>query len=254
MSKLIDKMSQKGFKGWETVHRTGLGEAESDEMLFVYTMLSPLLGMLFPFLDKLEEAVFLDNLPLEERHKIMEYYKDCLKRHLYATGPDKLLLEKSALIAGRLNSIAQFFPDMRIVHLIRHPYQSVPSLINMFVIPLRRLAPQIKRDSRAISKIIKMIFEYYNCLLDFKKKFPREQFIEVRYEDLVADPQKTITFIYQKLNIELSKELESALEYERKKALHYKSRHSYSLEDFGLTKKKVYDELKNFFEEYGFEY
>jgi hypothetical protein len=252
--KLLNLMSRKGFRGWETVHKTGPQEAESDEMLFVYAMLSPLLGMLFPFLDKIHEAQFPDTLPAAHRDKLMKYYKDCLKRHLYATGPDKILLEKAALIAGRLQSIAEVLPDMRIIHLVRHPYQSVPSLISMFYIPLKSLAPQVKGDSRAIMEITRMIFAYYQSLLSFKRNFPKEQFYEVRYEELVADPRGTIERIYEKFQLDMSKEFETALNQETEKARLYKSSHTYMFEEYGLTKEQIYRELKDVFEEYGFEY
>ena len=183
----------------------------------------------------------------------MEYYRDSLKRHLYATGSDKILLEKVALIAGRLRSILEVIPDMRIVHLIRHPYQSVPSLMNMFSVPLRSLAPQVKHDTRAIQGVARMIFEYYQYLLELKKKLPENQFIEVRYEDLVKDPEGTVEWIYHKLGIEMSREYRALLMAEAEKARHYISKHKYSLEEYGLTEEKVYEELKAVFEEYGFE-
>jgi hypothetical protein len=180
-TRMLNMVSSKGFKGWATIHKTGPGEAESDEMLFVYSMLSPLLGLLFPFMDELREAKFVDSLPAKERQKLMAYYEDCLKRHLYATGQDKILLEKVALIAGRLRSVFELFPDMRIIHLLRHPYQSVPSLMNMFNVPLSCLAPQVKQNPQAIREVADMIFQYYQHLLDLKRHLPETQLIEVRY-------------------------------------------------------------------------
>jgi hypothetical protein len=242
LRKVLNMMSRRGFKGWETIHKTGPHEAESDEMLFVYAMLSPLLGLLFPFLDSLDEAKFVDRLPAESRRKLMEYYKDSLKRHLYATGSDKILLEKVALIAGRLNSILEVIPDMRIVHLIRHPYESIPSLINMFYVPLKSLAPQVKHDSQPILEVTRMIFEYYTYLFELKKKLPETQFIEVRYEDLAQDPEGTVELIYRKLNIAMSWEYRDVLRAEAEKARHYKSQHKYSLEEYGLTRENVYED------------
>ncbi|MFP3869746.1 MAG: sulfotransferase family protein [Syntrophobacteria bacterium] len=251
-ARALNRISRRGFRGWETIHKTGPQKAESDEMLFVYAMLSPLLGLLLPFLGELEQATFVDKLPAAKRSKLMEYYRDCLQRHMFATGPDKTLLQKVALIAGRLGSILEVFPDMRIVHLIRHPYESVPSLISMFCAPWRTLAPQVKQDSQASRGVAKMIFAYYRYVLQLKRSLPENQFIEVRYQDLVRDPKGTVAWIYEKLNLEMADEYRKALEDESETARHYKSRHTYSLEDFGLTREMVYEELHEVFEEYDF--
>jgi hypothetical protein len=252
-ARLLNAASQRGFQGWSAIHKTGPKDAESDEMFFMYAMLSPLLALLFPFLDQLEEVRFVDRLPAESKRKLMTYYKDCLKRHLYANGPDKILLEKVALIAGRLGSILELFPDMRIIYLVRHPYESIPSLISMFRIPWKSLAPQALKDNAATEGVAQMIFDYYRYILRLKNSLPSGQFVEVRYTDLVTDPRSCIEGIYRDLGLEVSDEFRQVLIAETEIARQYKSRHRYSLEEFGLSKERVYQELQEVFEEYGFE-
>jgi hypothetical protein len=249
----IGRVSDKGFEGWQYVHKTGPQEAESDEMLFVYTMLSPLLCLLFPYFNDLPYACMVDKLPRRERDKIMRYYVDCLKRHIYATGPHKILLEKVALIAGRLGSILEVLPDMRLVHLVRHPYQSIPSLISMFAIPWATLAPRALENRQAYRQLAEMIFDYYRYLYKIKQQLPPQQLLELRYEDLVANPQKAVERIYAHFDLPLGQRHREFLQQASRRAKSYKSRHSYTLEQFGLSREKVYDELKEVFEAYGFE-
>ena len=252
-ARTLRALSGKGFRGWADIHRTGLDEAESDEMLFVYAMLSPLVGLLFPFFDELDELKYVDTLPRTDRLKLMGYYRDCLQRHLYATGPDGILLEKVALIAGRLESILEVLPDMRIIHLVRHPYESIPSLISMFSVPWTFFSPRIKKDSEESRAVAKVIFDYYRRILHVKRRLPTHQFMEVRYENLVADPQGTVERIYRELGLEMGDEYRAVLAEETEKARQYKSKHAYALEEYGLTKQMVYEELKEVFEEYGFD-
>lgn len=251
-AKLLNGISKKGFKGWETIHQTGPNKAESDEMFFVYAMLSPLLGLLFPYLKDLEEAVFVDLMPYKERQRLMSYYRDCLQRHMYATGPDKILLQKVALIAGRLHSICELLPDIHIVHLVRHPYESIPSLVSMFDAAWKALDPDARKDARANRELADLTCRYYLYLYEFKKNLPENQFIEVCYEDMVSDPRNTICRIYRAFGMELSRGYEKVLEKETLKARQYKSEHHYSLESFGLNKDTIYRDLRTIFEVYGF--
>jgi hypothetical protein len=250
--KVLQTLSGKGFQGWSTIHKTGPEDAESDEMLFVYAMLSPLVGLLFPFFDELDELNYVDSLPRTDRLKLMGYYRDCLQRHMYATGADRILLEKVALIAGRLESILEVLPDMRIIHLVRHPYESIPSLISMFYVPWKFFSPRLERDSKECRAVATMIFQYYKRILRVKRRLPRNQFMEVRYENLVADPRETVEGIYRELGLEMGDEYRAVLAEEAERAHQYKSQHTYTLEEYGLTKQMVYDELKEVFEEYGF--
>ena len=251
-SRAMNWVSGKGFRGWESIHQTGPAAAESDEMLFMYAMLSPLLGLMFPFFRELDVAMFVDHLPEKNKRKLMVYYRDCLQRHLYATGPERILLQKVALIAGRIQTIYETFPDMRIVHLVRHPYESIPSLVSMFQVPWKSLAPQALTDTRRSRELAQIIYAYYRSLLVMKQRLPDSQFIEVRYEDLVADPKRTVERIYQEYGLELSLKFNDSLDKEVERAKAYQSRHAYSLDDCGLTRDEVREALADVFEAYGF--
>ncbi len=252
-ARVIYQLSDRGLKGWKDIHKTSLKEAESDEMLFVYTLLSPLMALLFPYFETMPYALFVDRLPAAKRERLMAYYLSCLKRHLYATGPDKILLEKVALIAGRLQSILQTLPDMRLVHLIRHPYQSIPSLISMFAIPWKTMAPKAAKRAETFHALAEMIFDYYRHILEIKKILPAEQFLEIYYDDLVANPRLAVEQIYTHFKLPLDVMYCRFLAEASEQAGIYKSKHHYSLEEFGLNKQQVYTELKEVFDAYDFE-
>ena len=122
----------------------------------------------------------------------------------------------------------------------------------MFDAAWKALAPHARKDARANRELTDLICRYYSYLYEFKKILPENQFIEVRYEDLVSDPHGTICGIYQALGMELSHGYEEILEKETSKARQYKSRHHYSLESFGLDKDTIYRNLRTIFEAYGF--
>jgi hypothetical protein len=250
----LQAVADRGLSGWNNIHKTGPAKAESHEMLFVFAFSSPLVTLLFPYFDELEEAIYADRLPPKARERLKRYFVDCLRRHIYATGPDKVLLEKVALIAGRLELVLEALPDARFVQLVRHPYQSVPSLVSMFRAPWPALAPECAaKDGEATQGVAQMIFTYYRTILRLRANIPDERYMELRYEDLVADPKAAVERVYEKFGLTMTDEMSRALEEEREKARAYRSTHAYSLEEYGLTKEQVRRELADVFEEYGFQ-
>lgn len=251
-SRLLNVISNRSFRGWDAIHKTGPDKAESDEMFFMYAMLSPLLGLLFPFFRELHGAMFVDRLPERSRQKLMAYYKSCLQRHLYATGPDKILLQKVALIAGRLGTIRELLPDLRVVHLVRHPHESIPSLISMFDVTWRALAPEARQGERAARELADLICSYYLYLHQLEQEFPPGQFVRIPYEELVADPYLTVQQIYRNFDLQASPEFNRLLRAETQKARTYKSEHHYSLEAYGVSEELISQRLQPLWDEYGF--
>ena len=46
----------------------------------------------------------------------MRYYRSCLQRQLYASGPDKTLLSKATQSSGAVESLLEAFPDAKVHH------------------------------------------------------------------------------------------------------------------------------------------
>ena len=260
LGRLVNKASDAGLGGWEKMHATGPTKAESDEMLFMYACCSPLLTLMFPYFGELKTALFADSLPPAEREKLKAYFVDCLKRHVYATrdesGQPKILLEKVAMIAGRLELVLEALPDARVIHLVRDPERSVPSLLSMHTAPWPALAPQhAAPGSQARRDFKAMVYAYYLKILHVKKAHEAQgkPMLEVRYEDLVADPKAAAERVYAFCGLDVPPNVAVYLDFERDKARAYVSKHDYGLEDYGLTREELAGELKEFYDEYGYE-
>jgi hypothetical protein len=250
--RIIERINHEAFDLWTGIHETRLEKAEEDEQLFLYTMLSPSILMFFPFPDELDRASFVDNLPAGLRGKLMAYYKDCIRRFLFTYGKDKTLLAKNVLIQGRLRSIRETFPDMRIIHIVRHPYETIPSFISMYGAYWDMHSPGLKESSPASLGLARLLCRYYRCSLRVREELPADRFIEIRYEELIADPESTVERIYQRLNLPMSGQYRDVLEAETARATAHCSGHKYTLEQFGLTKEMIYNELQDVFAAYGF--
>lgn len=252
LARSVAWVGRTAFRGWEGIHKTRLEEAEEDEQLFIYALLSPVLALLFPFFDPLDAAAHVDDQPERVRQRLMAYYRDCLKRHLYATGPDKTLLTKNTTMTGRLQSTLDAFPDARIVHVVRHPYDAIPSFLSMYEPPWTTFVPQTQQDRRAHRRLAALYCQYYRDRLALRDQLPADRYVEVRYEELTAHPQATVERIYEAFDLPMSTAFSRTLREEAEKARQYSSSHDYSLADYGLSRAWIDEQLGDAVDAYGF--
>ena len=94
--------------------------------------------------------------------------------------------------------------------------------------------------------------DYYKYFDSFKEKIAPKNLAIVKYDELVANPKQTIETVYEQFDMDINAEYAKKLVAVSQKQKKYKSTHSYSLEDYGMTEQQVYDELEPIFEKYGF--
>jgi hypothetical protein len=209
--------------------------------------------LLFPYVDQLPEAGFLDRAPEKARHRFMRYFISCIRRHLYATGPEKTPLMKSTSHAGRIDSLLATFPDARWVHLVRHPDDCIPSHVSVFYPAWNAHSPDIAKDSPESRAYAQLAVDWYRNMYDNRQKFDDERYICVRYDDLVADSTGTMTRVYEHFGMTMSDAYRARLEEAAKLARGYESRHGYTLEEFGMSKAWIRERLGDVLDSYGFD-
>lgn len=249
----VDWINGKFFSGWEGIHKLGIDEAEEDEMTFVFGLYSPTVSLAFPFAEQQRDLSRLDDLPEAERQAFMDFYEDTLKRHLYASGQGRTFINKNVFFMPRVRAMYERFPDARFIYMVRHPYQALPSFLDMFHQKWVTHSPQVACDSPESRALAELAFDYYRYAMECQRDLPEENFLVVRYEDLVADPKATVERVYREFGWEISPAFEARLRQVKESQRDYKSEHTYTLEQFGLTKGRVYDELSELFEQFGYE-
>ena len=253
MAETIDRFF---FGGWQGIHDMGLGRTEEDEMFWVYALLTPSILLAFPFPDALHDLLRADALPPEERAKVAEVYRSHLKRVLYAERlagrSRRVLLGKSALAAGRIHTMREALPGLRVVHLVRHPYETVSSTISMLSKVWRFHSPELAEDGDEASGWTQIVHHAYRTLHEAGTQFEENRYLELRYDDLVRDPQAAIERIYATFGLEMSDAYRDILARECERARDWESGHEHDLSSYGLSKAAVYSELKDVFETYDF--
>lgn len=159
----------------------------------------------------------------------------------------------------RIQSILETFPDAKFIYLIRSPLETIPSHLsldrNAFDhrwglknIPVSRLQRYYKRrydyDVR--------FYRYIEDVIDSGILSP-SQFITLSYDLLKNDFRKAIGVVLSFTGIEVKDELrKSILEQTQNQKLYRPLHQNLTLEDFGLTKEKITEDLSFIFDRYGF--
>ncbi len=238
---------------WTEVHHLSLDQPEEDVCTLLWSLQSPALGLLFPFMDDLQSQTWLDRQSPEQRAAFMDSYESTLKRHVYEAG-GKRFLNKNVFFTPSVRSMYERFPDAAFVYLIRNPIDGLPSFLNMFYQAWKAHSPSIRPDGEEIQALKRLGYDYYRYALECRREIPKNQFIVIRYEDLVRDPKSTILGLYGRLDMPVSEAFEAKLDEAIKVHRDWESSRDFGLDFFGVTPEEVYSELRDVFEEFGYEH
>lgn len=250
--KFFDWTERYFFSGWKNIHPISWNGSEEDEAPFVFSFNSPAVGIIYPFMRSYDWINFPDDYPSGKAKKLMRFYKNSLQRFMYSEGKGKTLLSKNVFSTGRVKLILECFPDAKIIYPVRNPYETVPSLISMFAKPWKYLYKFIPENSAEYREWGMLAIEYYKYFYLVSKEFIPGQFYDLKYDDLVAKPEEVITKIYDHFEWTKTSDFAMLLKETTEQSKNYKSKHNYSLELYGLSKKMVFEELKPIFEKYNF--
>lgn len=252
LKKLLTSVDRRSL-GQVRIHRISLFKPEEDENLLLHAWSTFFIVFLFPFLDELPPYHFFDDaIPEDERQRIMAFYKSCIQRHLYATGGKRHFVAKNPLFSAKIQSLAETFPEARLVYLVRNPLDMLPSTLswfsycwNIFTTPQERYP---YRD-----QILAMTQYWYRHPLDYLDAHPAPERLILSYDDLIHDPERVIRGLYRQFGYPARKGLEKIVAEAVEDARAHKSDHIYSYEEMGFTRQKILDAYADIFERFGFD-
>ena len=190
LPRVVGWLNRNAFAGWRNIHPIGLARAEEDEGIFLYPFWTPVICLLFPFVQEFRYLQFADHFPDVVRDRVMGFYRRCIQRHLYAAGNGRTLLTKNVHSTGRIASLVQSFPDARFVFIMRNPYEAIPSLLSLYYAVWEVHSPDIPKDSPETRALARMGYEYYRHLKEMCQQLPEEQYVCVGFEELIQDPER----------------------------------------------------------------
>lgn len=253
LSRLVEHADARLFGAWRDIHPMGLTQAEEDEGYFIFSLLSPGAFVFYPWVLELDRAAWLDRVEDAARRAVMSDYASGIRRHLFAAGGGRTWLNKTVLLASRMDAVLDAFPDARFVYVVRTPYETVPSFVSMFTTYWRRFYPTLPLNDVEVQALAALVIEYTRRGEELRRRVSPDQLCVVRYTDLIADPRGVVEQVYRHFGFSLTAAYARRLDAEVQATAGYRPRHRYSLAEYGLKQQSIYEALAEVFAAHGFE-
>ena len=136
---------------------------------------------------------FVEHLPRKEEDYLdaLRAYANTLYERALAPSGRRYFLDKTPAYALVLPFLRKLYPDARYIVLTRHPLAVMSSYANSF----------FDGDWRAAHQFNAVVERYVPAIAAFLRQPPRHT-LQIRYEDLVADPAATLSRIFEFLELE----------------------------------------------------
>ncbi len=168
------------------------------------------------------QSVLFEGLNAEEVASWKAKYLWFLKAVTFANKGLRLVLKNPSNTA-RINTLLELFPEARFIHIYRNPYKVYFSTRRMRTRVLSYFALQQTTaeevEQHVIDDYVRLMKKYF----EHKDQIPEGQLIEIRYEDLVANPIGQIRKIYEKLGLPSIDAAESAMRHYLNQQAEYKT-------------------------------
>ena len=150
--------------------------------------------------DQYQKSIHFQGLSSEEKNRWKATYLQLIKTVLYMN-PGKRFLSKNPPNTARISTLLELFPEAKFIHIYRSPYLVYLSTKKMRTRVLDKLALQDASEKEIEDQVISNYIRLMNSFFEQKELLQKDRFVEVKYEDLIADPIKHLQQIYETLKI-----------------------------------------------------
>jgi len=165
---------------------------------------------------------------------------------------DKRWVLKNPSHLFALDALMAVYPDALIVQTHRSPRVALASACSLSAHATEGWSELFEGDVLG-RDILDLQGREIDRFMAQRPKYSAAQFIDVHYDDLVADPVATVERVYAALDVEPSEKARSAMRAMHRQSITGAQRpsHNYSLADFGLTDEEVDERFAAYWSAYG---
>lgn len=191
--------------------KLGMDEPQEDEYaIYRITDYSPLERLVFP---KSKTYFLLDDIRFLPEPSGMRDWEETLgyffKKLSFKSG--KVIVSKNPFNSMRIPELSKLFPQSKFIHIIRHPYQVVPSTIHMWNIVQKQNCLNDQAHPPSTAEVVNVFSNMLNTIEKDLMALSPERQIVIRYEDLECQTLDTLEKIYQKFNMTLTEGLKEKI-------------------------------------------
>jgi hypothetical protein len=248
----LGRWGEKRGLGWlEIIHEVSFNNPEEDYFLLLPVFACFLLVVPFPYHEAVWKLARFDELPERERKPIIAFYKRALQRHLYVAGPEKQLLSKNPSFTSFVRSLREAFPDGKVLCCVRDPREVAPSLLSSIRTGAGLFGYDVT-EPRIRDRFLDMLESYAKHAISTLDEAPESHHAFVPLRAMGKDLKGFVLNIYHRFGWEADPAFQERLVEETERGKRHKSRHSYSLEEFGLTEAGILDRFPELNARFGF--
>ncbi len=142
-----------------------------------------------------EKSVRLRGLTIKEKDRLYSSYSEMLKKAVINSKGERLIV-KNPVNTGRVRELLKMFPDAKFLFIYRNPITVFFSTQRFFY----KLFPTLWLEEVDMKFLDELILDVYLRLMqdyeDQKKLIPKENLMEICFEDFEKQPMKMIKSIY----------------------------------------------------------
>ena len=230
------------------VHDMSLWNSEEDCFAMQAAFVSQQWSLDIPMMDVVD-FFHVDQMPAK-RKRWLHHYRELVKRQLLLNGGNRVHLSKNPVMSGWVDSLIEYFPDARIVVMMRNPTECIPSCLKLVESAWQRGGWRPQDYNRSLELLAEISFEHFDNPRRVLANHPETPQIVVDYRELTAQPLQTVESVYAALGIDLSGAFHTWLEDQADKERQHHSKFEYSLGEYHLTEEHIRQRLAAFYQAY----
>ena len=227
--KLLSRFDKWVYGTFREIHEIGILKPEEDEILNIHIFKSVFLSYFFPGTDLLDDLYYFDeNIPYNKRMKIFRFYYRCVQRHCFVfnQGGHKYFISKNSAFIPKLCTISEWFPQSKLIYLLRSPFNTIPSTISL---NMRMYSAFTKQPTtyQLVTKTCDILIKWYEMAEYALNTFYKHRSIKIPFKEFTKNLYPTMQHVYSFLDVEITKEIRFYLEKEHSYSQKYSSSHKY---------------------------